>query len=218
MATSRCVRPTCPALLRSTLISIAGVVHDLMNVDVGRARNLRDPGGDLARDFVIGGGVAAHHLQVDGRGQAEIQDLVGDIGGFKEKDHVGELLVEAFAKAVGVFGGGAVLPGLREIRMSPSLTPSVGLSPKARLKPPLGMPMLSMMFSISFGRYDLADFVFDLGEDLLRSFRGACRRARGRAGAWRRNPRSGRNRGRREEPDTSEPATKRKKPPSTGSR
>ena len=70
---------------------------------------LRDSGSDLARDFVIGRGVAAHHLHIDGRGQAEIQNLVGDVGGFEEKDHVGKPFVEALAQAVGVLGGGAVV-------------------------------------------------------------------------------------------------------------
>ena len=64
---------------------------------------------DLLRDLVVGGGVAAQHLDVDGRGQAEVQNLVGDVGGLEEEDHVGELLVEPLAQAVGVFGGGAVL-------------------------------------------------------------------------------------------------------------
>ena len=47
---------------------------------------------DLLRDLVIGGGVAADHLHVDRRGQAEIQNLVGDIGRLEEEHHVGKRL------------------------------------------------------------------------------------------------------------------------------
>src|ERR1019366_2409872 len=67
--------------------------------------------GDLTRQRVIGDGVARQHLDINGSRQSKIQDLIGDVGGFKEKDHVGELLVEAFAQAAGVLGGGAVLIG-----------------------------------------------------------------------------------------------------------
>src|ERR1019366_3933859 len=88
-----------------------GVVHHLVYVDVGRAGNARHLFSDLTRQRVIGGGVTRQHLDIDGGRQSKIQNLIGDIGGFKEKDHVGKLLVEAPAQAVGVLGGGAVLIG-----------------------------------------------------------------------------------------------------------
>ena len=43
----------------------------------------------------------------------------------------------------------------------------VALSPKARLMPPLAMPILSRMLASSAGGIMLADLVFDLGEDRL---------------------------------------------------
>jgi hypothetical protein len=49
------------------------------------------------------------HLDVDGRGQAEVQNLVGDIGRFEEEDHVGKPLVQALAESIGVNGGGSVV-------------------------------------------------------------------------------------------------------------
>src|SRR5437899_2964842 len=79
-----------------------------MDMDVCRAGNLRDFGGDLAREFVIGRSVASQNLDIDGGWKAEIQDLVGDVGGLKEKDQIGKFFVEAFTQAVGVLGGRAV--------------------------------------------------------------------------------------------------------------
>jgi hypothetical protein len=62
--------------------------------------------------------------------------------------------------------------------MSPSPGPMVGLSPNARLKPLLGMPMLSMMVSIS-GRNDVADLALDIGENYFGPLHaGSGRRAR----------------------------------------
>ncbi len=37
---------------------------------------------------------AAGDLEIDGRGQAEVEDLVGDVGGREEEGAVGELLRE----------------------------------------------------------------------------------------------------------------------------
>ena len=61
------------------------------------------------RDAITGRGIAAHHLQIDGRGNAEIQNLVGDVGGFPEEDHIRKLLVQVLAQAVRVFGDGSVI-------------------------------------------------------------------------------------------------------------
>ena len=124
-----------------------------MNVHVGRARNAaRSALASCCGDLVVGGGIAADHLHVDRRGQAEIQNLVGDVGGFEEERDVGKLLVQALAQPVGVFRGGAVVVRLRaRSGCRRRSVPMVGLSPNARLKPPLGMPMLSMMVSISRG-------------------------------------------------------------------
>ena len=50
------------------------------------------------RDLVVGRGIAADHLQVDRRGQAEVQDLVRDVRRLEEEHHVRELLVQPLAQ------------------------------------------------------------------------------------------------------------------------
>ena len=85
-----------------------GPIDHLVNVDVGGAGDTRDLLADLPRDLVIAGRVAADHLHVDGRGQAEVQNLVGDVGGFEEERHVGKPLVQALAQLIGVSRGGPV--------------------------------------------------------------------------------------------------------------
>ena len=56
--------------------------------------------------------IAAHHLQIDRRGQAEVQDLVGDIGRLEEKRDLRKFLVQVLAQLDGVLGGGAMVVGL----------------------------------------------------------------------------------------------------------
>ena len=71
--------------MRSTLMRSSGRIHYLMNVDVHGAGNARDAFRQLLGDFVIRRLVAPGYLDVDGGGKAEVQNLVGDIGGFEEE-------------------------------------------------------------------------------------------------------------------------------------
>ena len=48
-------------------------------------------------------------MHVDGRGQAGVQNLVGDIGRFEEEHHIGKLLVQPLAQAFGGDLGGSVV-------------------------------------------------------------------------------------------------------------
>ena len=128
---------------------------------------LRDLGGDLARDFVVRRGVAAHHLDVDRGGQAEVQNLVGDVGGLEEEDHVGELLVEALAQAVGVLGGGAVVFGFerdQDVAVADAEGRAVA---EGEVEAAVGHADVVDDVLDFARRNDLADFVFDFGEDLL---------------------------------------------------
>src|SRR5581483_3281126 len=84
-----------------------------MDVDVGGAGNAGDLPLELLRDLVVSGGVAADYLHVDGRGKAEVQNLVGDVGGFKEEGHIREALMQALAELIEIEGGGAVLFGIQ---------------------------------------------------------------------------------------------------------
>ena len=60
------------------------LIHDLMNVYVCRARNAGNALGEPVRDLIAGFTVAAHHLQVNGRGQAEFKICVVMFAGEKK--------------------------------------------------------------------------------------------------------------------------------------
>ena len=45
---------------------------------------------------------------IDGRGQAEVENLVGDVGGAEEERDAGEIPAEALAQHLLIFGGGSV--------------------------------------------------------------------------------------------------------------
>ena len=62
---------------------------------VHRAGNRRHLLFQLPGDLVIAFEVAPDHLDVDRRRQAEVQDLVGDIGGLEVEAAIREFLVEA---------------------------------------------------------------------------------------------------------------------------
>jgi len=86
-----------------------GVLHLLVDVDVDSAGNLRDLFGELGGEVEVGGFVAGD-LEVDGSGQTEVENLVGDVGRGEEEVAVGELLLEVVAQdacvTLGVFAAG----------------------------------------------------------------------------------------------------------------
>lgn len=72
---------------------------------------MRDALGQHLGDLVVPG-IPANHLQVDGSGQAEVQDLIGNVGGLEEESRVREFLAQTIAQFDGVIRGGAVVVGL----------------------------------------------------------------------------------------------------------
>ena len=84
--------------------------------------------------------VAADHLHVDRRRQAEVQDLRHHVGGLEEEDQVGEALRQDRAQALDVGRGRPWFSGLSETRISPSAADTIEVSLNARLTPPAGMP------------------------------------------------------------------------------
>ena len=126
--------------------------------------------------------------------------------------------MQALAQPVGIVRRGAVLVRLAAksgCRRRP--TPMVGLSPKARLKPPLGMPMLSMMVSISLG-----GITWRISRSISAKITSVCsmRVPEGARACRRIWPES--TVGKKSRPMNtarhSDPATKRPKPASTGPR
>ena len=67
-------------------------------------------------DFEIVRGIAADHLQIDRSRQAEIQNLIGDVGGLKEEHHVGKLLAEPLAELYFVIAHRAVILAVQRNR------------------------------------------------------------------------------------------------------
>ena len=88
-------------------------MHLLVDVNIDGAGNHGDFALNFLGDPVAGGGIAGDNLNVDGSGKAEIQDLVGDVGGLKEEDFVGKALPEHAADGALGFFGGAVFFGIK---------------------------------------------------------------------------------------------------------
>ena len=92
LATSCWVRPSWSARVRSTLKRSSGASTTWW-ICTSTAPGMRARRAlDLARQRVIGRRVGQRpdHLHVDGRGQAEIQDLADDIGRLEEERQVGD--------------------------------------------------------------------------------------------------------------------------------
>ena len=108
--TSRCVRPTWPAFSRSTLMSQLRVIHHLVDVDVGGARNLRD----LLPPVAAQSGNSASASRPTtctsmGAGRPKFRIWLVMLAASKKNVLVGKFLVQALAEPVGVNGGRAVL-------------------------------------------------------------------------------------------------------------
>ena len=108
--------------------------------------------GQLLGDLVVGLGVAADHLQIDRRGQPEVQNLAGDVGRLEEEVHVREFLAQALAEQHFVVA--------RWSRAFPCSAKSGFRRRRSRwwecrparwLGQLFGMPMLSISVSISSG-------------------------------------------------------------------
>ena len=129
-----------------------GMLRDARPRSAGRSRSssgLRDRPADL---------------DVDRRGQPEIQDLADDVGRLEEERRVRELAAAALRAARHVVGGRTRASGLSETRISPSTVPMVALSLKARLMPLFGRPMLSRITVSSSAGMTLRIVVLDLRE------------------------------------------------------
>lgn len=66
------------------------------DIEAPRSRDCRDFTADLARHFVVARCVAALNLDIDRHGQAEVQNLIGDVGGLEEKGFVREFGAQVF--------------------------------------------------------------------------------------------------------------------------
>src|ERR1700730_6680612 len=124
-------------------------VHDLVHVNIGRAGNFRDALFDLVCD-IVAFRVAARDLNVDRRRNAEIQNLTHDVRRGEKELHVRKTRCN-FSRRMCTYWAVGLCLAVSATRISPSASPMVALSLKARLIPLAGRPMLSSTVSISLG-------------------------------------------------------------------
>jgi len=85
-----------------------GAVHPLLQMDVGRSADLRHPGLDLlGQGKVFGAG--SGDLDIDGRGQAEVQNLAHDIRSRKRELHVRKIALKPFPEHAHIVRRGTVM-------------------------------------------------------------------------------------------------------------
>ena len=82
-------------------------MHELVKMNVRRAGNLFHAGFNLLGKGVVLW-VASRHLNVDRRGQTEVQDLSDDIRRLERELHVRELLAQPRPQRAHVVGGWSV--------------------------------------------------------------------------------------------------------------
>ncbi len=105
----------------------------LVDVNVDRAGNDGDFALDFLGDLVAGGRVTRNHLNVDGRGQAEIENLIGNIGGLEEEDFVLVPLPQRFAEhPLDLFGRTVMLLIERDKNFAVRRTDGGGVAPCQR--------------------------------------------------------------------------------------
>ena len=93
--------------MRSTVDVEHGVVVGLLEAEVDEAGDGAKLVEHVAGDGAVACVVGAVDLDVDGRGQAEVEDLRDDVGGQEVEGGAGELARQAFAQGADVVGGGA---------------------------------------------------------------------------------------------------------------
>ena len=87
-----------------------GVVVWLLHAQIDEAGHGVQVGEDLVGDDPVAGDVCPFNLDVDGCGQAEVEDLGDDVGGQKVEGGAGELAGKLGAESADeVLGGGVVL-------------------------------------------------------------------------------------------------------------
>jgi hypothetical protein len=88
-----------------------GLVKGLLNTKIYRAGDEFQAVQQVVRKHPIGLKIASEDLDVNGSGQAEIENLADDIRGQEIKGDAGEILGEFDAQFVNVLGGGMMILG-----------------------------------------------------------------------------------------------------------
>jgi hypothetical protein len=101
-----------PVLIGFNAIDVdlhGGGVHFLADEYIHRAGDGFHFLADFARHAVIGRGVAAHDLNIDGHGETEVENLIGDIRRLEEEAFIGESAGEIGAQGALIFVSAAAL-------------------------------------------------------------------------------------------------------------
>ena len=81
------------------------VVHQLLHVNVNGTGNMAQLICDLLRDEIILIVVRSIQLNINRRGQTEIENLADYVGRLEEKFHAGKLSRQGAAQELGIFVG-----------------------------------------------------------------------------------------------------------------
>ena len=111
VATSFWVRPMDWARVRSTLTVELGIVEGLLDAHVGGAGDVADLVQHVLGESAVAVEVGADDLDVDGRGEAEVENLGDDVDGQHVEGDAGILAGQHGAQPFDVVGGGMVVLG-----------------------------------------------------------------------------------------------------------
>ena len=102
-ATSFWVRPSCIGAIAVGIDIDSRVVHFLMDVGVHNAGDGLHLAQQSLRNFVVRDGIASDHLEIDRRGQTEIENLVGHVRRSEEEGLLRESLGQFGSQLTRVF-------------------------------------------------------------------------------------------------------------------
>ena len=186
------------------------LVHHLVNVHVGRARDARDlapPAAARSRNWPSA--LRPTTCTSMGAGRPKFRIWLVMLAASKKNATSGNFSCRRLRRRSMYSAVGPCSSASSEIRMSPSPAPDRGAVAEGQVEAAVGKADVVDDGVDLARRNHLPDLVFDRGEDDSRSPRCACPRARARAAASGRNPPWGRNRGRSSGPGT---ASRRRKP------
>src|SRR5579871_5450502 len=135
---------------------------------IGCAWDSSDLLGQLLRNLIVWSSFTPGHLYVDGRRQAEVQNLIGDVGSFKEHRYVRKTLMQPFAKPFGVNLRGSMILFQRDQDFTVANADRRAIS-EGEVKAAVRQANIVEDGVQFVGRDHASNFVLDVGEDHFRA-------------------------------------------------